>query len=59
MPIVFYAVMHYKQLVLILHFGEEPERIVLRDLRLQLSIVLWLITYFGVHYGNIHLFRSL
>ena len=58
-PIVFFAVMHYKRLVVFLHFGEEPERIVLRDLRLQLSILLWLITYFGVLYGNIHLFRSL
>jgi 4-hydroxybenzoate polyprenyltransferase len=57
-PIVFFAVMHYKRLVLLLRFGEEPEKIVLRDLRLQLSIIIWLITYFGVIYGDIHLFRS-
>jgi len=56
-PVVYFAVMHYKRLVLFLKFGEEPERILLKDVRLQVSIVLWLAIYFGVTYGDIHWFR--
>lgn len=56
-PIVYFAVMHYKRLVIFLKEGEEPERILLRDIRLQLSIILWLAVYFGVTHSNVELFR--
>jgi 4-hydroxybenzoate polyprenyltransferase len=56
-PIVFFAIMHYKRLVLLLNFGEEPDRILLRDRAIQISIGLWLLTYFVVMYGGGQLFR--
>jgi 4-hydroxybenzoate polyprenyltransferase len=56
-PIVFFAVMHYKRIVMLLHDGEEPERVVLRDIRLQLSIVIWFALYLLIALGNWHLFR--
>jgi 4-hydroxybenzoate polyprenyltransferase len=56
-PIVFYAVMHYKRLVMIDGLGEEPERLLLTDLPLQLSLLLWLVVYFAVLFGNLSLFR--
>lgn len=56
-PIVYFALMHYKRLVMIYQYGEEPERIVLKDLRLQICVLLWLTTYFGITYSDLHLFR--
>ena len=56
-PVVFFAVLHYKRVVMILHDGEEPERLVLRDIRLQLSIVIWFALYIAISLGNWHLFR--
>jgi hypothetical protein len=56
-PIVFFAVMHYKRIVMLLHDGEEPERIVLRDVRLQLCIIVWFALYLLIALGNWHLFR--
>jgi 4-hydroxybenzoate polyprenyltransferase len=56
-PIVFFAVMHYWRLVALWNFGEEPEVILLRDLRIKLSIVLWLICYALIMYYDVHLFR--
>ena len=56
-PIVFFAVMHYKRIVLLLHDGEEPERVVMRDVRLQLSIVIWFVLYLAIALGNWRLFR--
>ena len=60
-PFVFYGVMHYKRLVMVLHGGEEPDRVVLKDLRIQLCIILWLITFLLVmlyvnRYPNARLF---
>jgi 4-hydroxybenzoate polyprenyltransferase len=56
-PIVFWAVMHYKRLIMLLQFGEEPERIVLRDSPLLAGIGLWLGSYLIIYWGNVHLFR--
>jgi 4-hydroxybenzoate polyprenyltransferase len=44
-PFVFYGVMHYKRLVMVLRFGEEPDRVVLRDRRIQMCIAMWLATF--------------
>jgi hypothetical protein len=37
--------MHYKRLVMVLRFGEEPDRVVLRDRRIQMCIAMWLATF--------------
>jgi 4-hydroxybenzoate polyprenyltransferase len=55
-PIVFFAVMHYKRLVVLWNFGEEPDWILLKDVRIQLSIVLWILCYVVIIYGDLHLF---
>lgn len=56
-PIVFYAIMHYKRLVVLMRSGEEPERILLKDYRIQLCVAMWLASYFLVMYADVHLFR--
>ncbi len=56
-PVVFFAVMHYKRIVMLLQDGEEPERVVLRDIRLQLSILVWFGLYIAITLGNWKLFR--
>jgi 4-hydroxybenzoate polyprenyltransferase len=56
-PIVQYAVMHYKFLIMVKEGTEEPDRIVLRDPRIILSILLWLFSYIAIVNGNLHLFR--
>ncbi len=55
-PIVHYAVMHYKHLVMVKSRAEEPDRILLKDNRIKLSILLWLICYLIIIYGNLHFF---
>lgn len=55
-PIVHYAIMHYKHLVMVREGGEEPDRILIKDLRLKLSILIWLLSYFLITYTNISLF---
>lgn len=44
-PIVFYGIMHYKRLMMIDSAGEEPDRALLGDVRIQLTIVLWLCVF--------------
>jgi len=56
-PIVFYGIMHYKGLLVLLKDGEEPERILLRDVRIQATVLLWLASYLAITSGEIHLFR--
>ncbi len=56
-PVVFFAVLHYKRIVMILHDGEEPERLVLRDIRLQLSILIWFALYLAITLRNWRLFQ--
>jgi 4-hydroxybenzoate polyprenyltransferase len=55
-PIVFFAVMHYKRLVVLWNIGEEPDWLVLKDLRIQLSILLWLLCYFVIVEWDVRLF---
>jgi hypothetical protein len=42
--------MHYKLAVMVRAQGEEPDRALLRDVRIQLAIVLWLVTFALVMY---------
>lgn len=55
-PIVYYAVMHYKWMVTVLAIGEEPDRIVLQNQVIKLSLIIWLIAYLAIVYLDIHLF---
>ncbi len=55
-PIVYYAVMHYKWMVTVLAIGEEPDRILLEDHVIKLSLIIWLIAYLGIVYFDIQLF---
>ncbi len=56
-PIVVYAILYYKTLVLTRVGAQEPDRILLYDRRIQFAIVLWLIVYLSVLHGNIQIFR--
>jgi 4-hydroxybenzoate polyprenyltransferase len=56
-PIVFYAIMRYRRLVMRLDATEEPELLLLRDRPLQLSIVLWLVAYVVIQHGDVRFFR--
>jgi 4-hydroxybenzoate polyprenyltransferase len=56
-PIVFYAIMHYKRLVMLSDASEEPEQILLRDPAILVSVVLWLASYLMIERGHFRLFR--
>ena len=56
-PIVFYAIMYYKHLAIIKMDGESPEKILLRDVRLQASIFLWAIVYLLMLMWDVPLIR--
>lgn len=56
-PLVYYAIMHYKRLVIIREVGDEPDKILLKERRIPACILLWLAAYVAVEYGNLHLFR--
>jgi 4-hydroxybenzoate polyprenyltransferase len=55
-PLVYYAVMHYKRIVTVLEIGEEPTQILLRDRMIQASLILWLILYLAIIYFDLTLF---
>lgn len=44
-PIVYFAITHYKNLVLQGFYGEEPEKIVTKDRKIIISVFLWLVSY--------------
>ncbi|MGQ9865960.1 MAG: decaprenyl-phosphate phosphoribosyltransferase [Pseudanabaenaceae cyanobacterium] len=56
-PIVYYAIAHYKFLVTVEAGGEDPDRIWWQDPRIRYSVLLWLISYTAIDYGNLQLFR--
>jgi 4-hydroxybenzoate polyprenyltransferase len=56
-PIVFFAIMHYKRLVMLLRSGEEPDLVVIRDVPIILSTVLWLASYLAIIWFDVQLFR--
>lgn len=57
LPIVYYAVMHYKRLVMVSQIGEEPERILFEDWRIIVSILSWLVLYLFIWRWEIHIIR--
>ncbi|MGF1492379.1 MAG: UbiA prenyltransferase family protein [Microcoleaceae cyanobacterium] len=56
-PIVYYAVMHYKRLVTVLASGEEPDQILLQNRILKISILIWLLSYLLILYFDLQIFR--
>lgn len=56
-PVVHYAVMHYKYLIMVQRGADEPDRVFLTDARIGMSILLWLVGYLGIVYGNLNFFR--
>jgi 4-hydroxybenzoate polyprenyltransferase len=56
-PVVFYAIMHYNRQVTQFAGGEEPDRVLLKDFRIQASIGIWLVTYYFVTFGNVRWFH--
>lgn len=57
LPIVYYAIMHYKHLVMVGQIGQEPDRILLKDLHILLSLVVWLALFMLIWLGKIHVIR--
>lgn len=57
LPIVYYAIMYYKRLVMMNHSGEEPDMILLKNRRIHVCIALWLGLYLLIWQGNIHVLR--
>jgi 4-hydroxybenzoate polyprenyltransferase len=55
LPLVYYCILHYKRLVMIRREGEEPERILLKDVRIWLCVLLWLALYVWIDLGHLHL----
>lgn len=55
-PIVYYAVMHYKRIVTVLAAGEEPDRILIEDTSIKISLLLWLVSYLAIVYFDLQIF---
>jgi 4-hydroxybenzoate polyprenyltransferase len=55
-PVVYYAVLHYTRIVMVQASGEEPERLLLRDPRIPLSILVWVVMYVVIEFWNPTLF---
>ena len=57
-PFVHYGVMRYELLLRGAQGTEEPDTVLLRDRGILLCVLLWLLCYIAIMYGNIHLFRE-
>jgi 4-hydroxybenzoate polyprenyltransferase len=58
-PIVCFAIMHYKQMIIMHCKGEEPEKMILNDWKMLLSIITWLITFILIFYLDLKLFNDI
>jgi len=56
-PFVYYATMRYKMLVMVTNDGEEPERLLLRDVSILVSAGAWLIAFLWITHSNLEIFR--
>lgn len=56
-PIVYYAITYYRRLLQTSGQGTEPEQILLRDRVIQACVVVWLLSFVLISYGDLHLFR--
>jgi hypothetical protein len=50
-PIVVYGVMRYLQLVYEENKGESPERVLLGDVPLLVTVAIWVVMTVGILYG--------
>lgn len=57
LPIVYYGIMHYQQLIMVRGVGEEPDQILLKNWGIKLCLLLWILTYYAVLHWNPKLFR--
>ncbi len=57
LPVVYYAIMHYKRMVVVRGVGDEPDRILLKERRMMLCVAVWLALFVAVEYLDIGLFR--
>jgi hypothetical protein len=57
LPFVYFAIMHYKRLVIVRGGGEEAEKILLKEYPIIICIFLWLVTYLAICYADINFFR--
>lgn len=56
LPIVYYAVIHYKQNVLVYNKGEDPDIILIKDWKIWLSILIWCSLFVIIYYFEVKLF---
>jgi 4-hydroxybenzoate polyprenyltransferase len=56
-PIVYVAIMHYLRRTDGDASGEEPERLLLQDPTILVSVLLWLVSFVVIFYARVHLFR--
>ena len=54
-PIVYFAIMHYIQIVIMYNQGEEPEIVLLKDRKIWLSVILWGIMFITIYYFDIRI----
>ena len=55
-PIVYYAISHYKNILFEKNIGEEPETVLLNDRVILFCITTWFILYISIKYFDLHLF---
>jgi len=56
-PVVYYGIMRYKALVMMHQGAEEPEMILLKDLGIQSTIIVWFLLYIAILTFQPHWFR--
>ena len=59
LPIVFYAISHYKYILLIKNDGEEPEKIIISDSKIWLSVLVWVWSFIIIFYCDLQLFDNI
>ena len=59
LPIVYYALTHYKKFLFSNKHGEEPESIILNDRISIWCIILWIILFVSILYYEINIFEKL
>jgi len=57
LPVVYYAIMYYKRLVMQGNSGEEPDVILIKNRRIRLCIGLWLALYLIIWKGDLHILK--
>ncbi len=57
-PIVYYAILHYRRMLQTTGQGAAPEQVLLHDRVIQICIGVWLATFLVISYGDLHFFRD-